>query len=46
MVFSDLFFLFAFLPAFIACYVMAAAVEKGNALKNAVLVAFSLLFYA
>lgn len=52
MVFSDLFFLFAFLPAFIMCYLIAALIDKsvgthhGNALKNAALVVFSLIFYA
>ena len=39
MVFSDLFFLFAFLPAFALCYVLARR-------ANWVLVVFSLLFYA
>lgn len=52
MVFSDLFFLFAFLPAFIICYLTAALIDKsvgthhGNAIKNAALVVFSLIFYA
>ena len=46
MVFSNLFFLFAFLPAFVACYLAASVCEKGNALKNAILVLFSLIFYA
>ena len=45
MVFADLFFLFAFLPAFAICYLLASLV-KGNRVKNGVLVAFSLLFYA
>ena len=45
MVFADLFFLFAFLPAFAICYLLAG-LAKGNGLKNGVLVAFSLLFYA
>ena len=45
MVFADLFFLFAFLPAFAICYLLAS-LAKGNGLKNGVLVAFSLLFYA
>ena len=40
MVFSDLFFLFVFLPAFALCYLLF----KRH--RNAVLVAFSLLFYA
>lgn len=39
MVFSDLFFLFAFLPAFALCYVLSHR-------SNWVLVIFSLLFYA
>ena len=39
MVFSDLFFLFAFLPAFALCYLLARR-------ANWVLVLFSLLFYA
>lgn len=39
MVFSDLFFLFAFLPAFALCYVLSHR-------SNWVIVAFSLLFYA
>lgn len=52
MVFSDLFFLFAFLPAFIICYLIAALIDKsvgtrhGNAFKNVALVVFSLIFYA
>ena len=51
MVFSDLFFLFVFLPSFMLCYLMANWVDAkwlkaGHALKNAVLVVFSLLFYA
>lgn len=46
MVFSDLFFLFAFLPAFVVCYLIAAALGRGNTLKNLVLVLFSLVFYA
>ncbi len=45
MVFADLFFLFAFLPAFALCYLLAG-LAKGNGVKNGVLVAFSLLFYA
>ncbi|MCR5014173.1 MAG: MBOAT family protein [Bacteroidales bacterium] len=40
MVFSDLFFLFVFLPAFALCYLLFPRH------RNAVLVAFSLLFYA
>ena len=63
MIFSDLFFLFAFLPAFFLCYLLAAVGDKElfssrvsaldpsqmacrNVLKNAVLVVFSLIFYA
>lgn len=56
MVFSDLFFLFAFIPAFIVCYLIGALIDKaikpkgnikvGNAVKNFVLVIFSLIFYA
>ncbi len=42
MVFSDLFFLFVFLPSFLICYF---AVRK-TAFKNAVLVIFSLIFYS
>lgn len=45
MVFADLFFLFAFLPAFALCYLLAG-LAKGNGVKNGVLVAFSLVFYA
>ena len=50
MVFSDLFFLFVFLPAFFACYMLAAYVDRkwlsSHKLRNASLVFFSLLFYA
>lgn len=46
MVFSDLFFLFAFLPTFAVCYLLASWLGKGNTLKNVTLVLFSLLFYA
>ncbi len=56
MVFADLFFLFVFLPAFILCYMLGAAIDKltgkdepltpHNAAKNFVLVVFSLIFYA
>lgn len=55
MVFSDLFFLFAFLPAFLCGYLLAAVADRRSAappsggrnrFKNAVLVAFSLIFYA
>ena len=45
MVFADLFFLFAFLPAFALSYLLAGLAE-GNRVKNGVLVVFSLLFYA
>ncbi len=45
MVFAELFFLFAFLPAFAICYLIAG-LAKGNTLKNGVLVLFSLIFYA
>ncbi|MBO7439680.1 MAG: MBOAT family protein, partial [Bacteroidales bacterium] len=51
MVFSDLFFLFVFIPAFAACYLAARAADKrffasSNTLRNAVLILFSLIFYA
>lgn len=50
MVFSDLFFLFAFLPAFFACYMLAALIDRkwlfSQHCRNLVLVLFSLLFYA
>lgn len=51
MVFSDLFFLFAFLPAFALCYLLAAWVDRRKAMpsfswRNAMLVVFSLIFYA
>lgn len=54
MVFSDLFFLFVFLPLFILCYLFATLIDKRinifnlsqMAVRNAVLVAFSLVFYA
>ena len=51
MVFSDLFFLFVFIPAFAACYLAARAADKrffesNNTLRNAVLILFSLIFYA
>lgn len=42
MVFSSVSFLFFFLPAFLACYFTAPGVR----LKNAVLLVFSLVFYA
>ena len=55
MVFSDLFFLFVFLPAFILLYRRGgwadnrrslAGSERSHAWRNATLVVFSLLFYA
>ena len=56
MVFSDLFFLFVFLPAFALCYLTAAwidrqipmeeAGEHSHLFQNSVLVIFSLIFYA
>lgn len=54
MVFSDLFFIFAFLPLFLGCYMLANVADRRwnfrgsrpTLLRNAVLVAFSLLFYA
>ncbi|MDO4161118.1 MAG: MBOAT family O-acyltransferase [Prevotellaceae bacterium] len=55
MVFSDLFFLFVFIPSFIICYFLAAVIDnkllgntnvKGNTSKNFMLVVFSLIFYA
>lgn len=53
MVFSDLFFLFAFLPAFALCYLLGGLIDKkcsassgGNSVKNIVLIAASLVFYA
>ena len=56
MVFSDLFFLFVFLPAFALCYLAAAwidrqipmeeAGEHSHLFQNSVLVVFSLIFYA
>jgi len=52
-VFSDLFFLFVFLPAFAVCYLLAAWLDKklgrknaGCEAKNWVFVFFSLIFYA
>lgn len=54
MVFSDLFFIFAFLPVFTLCYLLAYLIDKkifscgeypAN-VRNAVLVLFSLIFYA
>lgn len=55
MVFSDLFFLFVFLPAFIILYLLASIVDRSIGdkrespyflLRNIVLVIFSLLFYS
>lgn len=56
MVFSDLFFLFVFLPVFFACYIAATLADRRGTpradacapctSRNAVLVAFSLVFYA
>lgn len=49
MVFSDLFFLFVFLPAFSLCYLAATWLGKtihSHTPQNTVLVLFSLLFYA
>ena len=58
MVFSDLFFIFAFLPAFFITYMVAYWVDRrffspdgrglrmNTTVRNAVLVVFSLIFYA
>lgn len=47
MVFSDLFFLFVFIPAFMLCYGLAGLLDRGKlAWRNSVLVVFSLIFYA
>ena len=55
MVFSDLFFLFVFLPAFLILYSFGKLIDRGvsrnrtssiHPVENAVLVIFSLLFYA
>lgn len=55
MVFSDLFFLFVFIPAFMLLYMAAAFADRNsvgvsgkgqNKAKNFVLVCFSLIFYA
>jgi len=54
MVFSDLFFLFVFIPAFTFFYLLATAADRhfktatseSLAFRNAVLVIFSLIFYA
>ena len=56
MVFSDLFFLFVFLPAFALCYLAAAWIDRqipmeetgehSHLFQNSALVVFSLIFYA
>lgn len=57
MVFSDLFFLFVFIPAFVVCYLLAALADKKNRRigkgpadifrwRNWAIVVFSLCFYA
>lgn len=51
MVFSDLFFLFCFIPSFILLYLAAALADRHfngepNRIKNLVIVFFSLIFYA
>lgn len=57
MVFSDLFFLFVFLPAFILFYSLASLIDSNterrhhdnkpvHTIKNAILVLFSLIFYS
>lgn len=55
MVFSDLFFLFVFLPAFALSYLVATWIDRGlsdgalqrsHVAQNSVLVIFSLIFYA
>lgn len=56
MVFSDLFFLFVFIPLFMLCYLLAGVVDKwqkrskplttSNRWKNWTIVLFSLFFYA
>ena len=55
MVFSDLFFIYVFIPAFALCYLLATAADKrwlagatgrSHAARNLALVVFSLLFYA
>lgn len=55
MVFSDLFFIFVFLPVFLLCYMSAWLIDKkwlgteeqpATGARNAVLVTFSLIFYA
>ena len=55
MVFSDLFFLFVFIPLFALCYLIGCwldnrnvqgVAKQNNAYKNMMLVIFSLVFYA
>ena len=55
MVFSDLFFLFVFLPAFALSYLVANGIDRllsngpllrSHIAQNTVLVLFSLIFYA
>ncbi|MBP5777734.1 MAG: MBOAT family protein, partial [Prevotella sp.] len=54
MVFSDLFFLFVFLPAFALCYLVGTWIDRlmsngplrSHTVQNTVLVLFSLIFYA
>ncbi len=56
MVFSDLFFLFVFIPAFAICYLLGAWIDRkqsdletgyrSHKAKNLALVLFSLIFYA
>ena len=54
MVFSDLFFLFVFIPAFILCYLLGTWIDRGVSrgrsnsfvARNSTLVLFSLIFYA
>lgn len=55
MVFSDLFFLFVFIPLFALCYMIGQWIDnrtvkslshQNNSVKNMVLVVFSLIFYA
>ena len=49
MVFSDLFFLFVFIPLFVLCYLVGACLDKRAGkytFRNLVLIVFSLVFYA
>ena len=55
MVFSDLFFLFVFIPAFILCYILGGIIDRTllnkdvrrtHQARNMSLVIFSLIFYA